>query len=150
MTLLMNEHIEVNLFDDIANMAEYLDQNLSEHIFPMSRYMFAIRDTFYGNIKYGVEKNKINTTELQNKINKEPKVEQILIYVYFAAYTKWIANKFNLKIPSWTNSKKAYQLKDYNMVFAFGPKTALNIYQKSLPEFKDHGILIDESNLEIV
>jgi hypothetical protein len=140
--------MRAKLFNTLADLMEYLDEKLDEHYFPSSRIMFAHRDSFYGNLKYGVRKNKISVEEAENKLAREPQVKQNLIYVYACCYAEWISNQLGLTVPAWTFSERSNTFKGWGLVFAAGP-TSINDLNDLAPEFLHRGIYIANYNLYI-
>lgn len=140
--------MRAELFDTFADLIEYLDDELEEHYFPSSRIMFAHRDSFYGNLKYGIQKKKLSVEEAEEKLAREPQVNQDLIYVYACCYAEWISNQLSLTAPSWVFSERSNTFKDWGLVFAAGPTSILDLDDLA-PEFLNRGIYITNYNLGI-
>ena len=139
----------VRLFDTIAEMAEFFDSNMSEDVFPASRLTYAVRDTFYGNLKYGHRRGFLTDDDVIAALSREPDVKQDLIYVYFSTYAAWLSRELGVAEPSWYRSARSMMFAGWNITFTYGPVTLSFIMSEAVPEFFERGILMRERDLLI-
>lgn len=128
---------------------EYIDMHVDENMIFFSDVLFALRDSLYGDLKYGRQHGFYGKEDIIGHLAEEPEVESDIVYAYASGYVAWLSRVLKVPTPSWTKSERSFRLSNYVLTPAWGSIDFRGLVSECCPELAERGIYIEEKSLRI-
>lgn len=82
-------------------------------------------------------------------IKDEPDIDNLPIYAYVAGFTEWLAREYDIQVPDWVFSERAFALKDFFLPTRHSSQGIMKCTEESPVEMASRGYYIKSKDFNI-